>query len=173
MPLTPEQAALISRLTLSTLKNEHETTLKVIRAIPESKCNYRPDDISRSALDLAWHTVFAENLFLDAVASGRFSQANGSRPNEVRTPAEVAGVYAAQFTFNQERLRKSSGEDLLKVLDFRGAFQLPAFTYLNFAIHHSIHHRGQLTMYLRPMGAPVPSIYGESYDDAKKRTDAE
>ena len=52
-------------------------------------------------------------------------------------------------------------------------FQLPAVTYLNFVLHHSIHHRGQLSMYLRPMGAKVPSIYGESYDAAEARKAAQ
>jgi len=39
-------------------------------------------------------------------------------------------------------------------------------------MHHSIHHRGQLSMYLRPMGAQVPSIYGESYDTARAKAAA-
>jgi hypothetical protein len=62
-----------------------------------------------------------------------------------------------------------SSEQLLKILDFRSMFQYPAVMYLQFAINHSIRHRGQLSVYLRPMGAKVPSIYGESYDDAQAR----
>ena len=45
-------------------------------------------------------------------------------------------------------------------------FRWPAVAYLQVGLNHSIHHRGQLSMYLRPMGAKVPSIYGESYDSA-------
>jgi uncharacterized damage-inducible protein DinB len=44
-------------------------------------------------------------------------------------------------------------------------FQLPAAAYLNFANVHCIHHRGQLSAYLRPMGGKVPSIYGGSADE--------
>jgi len=40
-------------------------------------------------------------------------------------------------------------------------------------LHHTIHHRGQLSSYLRSMGAKVPSIYGESYDDAQARKSAQ
>jgi uncharacterized damage-inducible protein DinB len=58
------------------------------------------------------------------------------------------------------------------VVDFWSIFQLPAVVYLQFAINHSVHHRGQLTIYLRPMGAKVPSIYGESFDDAQARQSA-
>jgi uncharacterized damage-inducible protein DinB len=52
-------------------------------------------------------------------------------------------------------------------------FQLPAVMYLNFVINHSIHHRGQLSVYLRPAGGKVPAIYGESYDSAAARKAAE
>ena len=64
-------------------------------------------------------------------------------------------------------------DQLMKSIDFRGMFQYPAVAYLEFAIRHTIHHRGQLSMYLRPMGAKVPSIYGESHDAAEARKAAQ
>jgi uncharacterized damage-inducible protein DinB len=81
----------------------------------------------------------------------------------------VAAWYGEAFQSNFDRLARLSGEQLVKIIDFRGLFQYPAVTYLQFALNHSIHHRGQLSVYLRPMGAKVPSIYGESYDDAQAR----
>jgi uncharacterized damage-inducible protein DinB len=54
-------------------------------------------------------------------------------------------------------------------MDFRGMFQLPAVGFIQLALHHTIHHRGQLSVYLRPMGGKVPSIYGESYDATQAR----
>jgi uncharacterized damage-inducible protein DinB len=62
---------------------------------------------------------------------------------------------------------------LLKIVDFRGMVQRPAVTFLMMGLHHTIHHRGQLSSYLRCMGAKVPSIYGESYDDAQARKAAQ
>jgi uncharacterized damage-inducible protein DinB len=44
--------------------------------------------------------------------------------------------------------------------------QQPAVLFLQFGLVHTIHHRGQLSTYLRPMGSKVPAIYGESYDSA-------
>ncbi len=58
------------------------------------------------------------------------------------------------------------------MLDFRGLFQSPAVTFLQISQNHTIHHRGQLSTYLRPMGAKVPVIYGESYDSAQERAAA-
>jgi uncharacterized damage-inducible protein DinB len=48
-------------------------------------------------------------------------------------------------------------------------FQMPAVSFLTLSQNHTIHHRGQLSTYLRPMGGKVPSIYGESYDAAQAR----
>jgi uncharacterized damage-inducible protein DinB len=44
--------------------------------------------------------------------------------------------------------------------------------FLQFGLNHTIHHRGQLSTYLRPMGSKVPAIYGESYDSALAKTAA-
>jgi len=56
-------------------------------------------------------------------------------------------------------------EQLMTPVAFFGVFNLPAAFYLGFLNNHSIHHRGELATYLRPMGSKVPSIYGGSYDE--------
>src|SRR6266496_1657340 len=63
------------------------------------------------------------------------------------------------------RIAEMSAEQLLTPVEFFGVFNLPAALYLGFLNNHSIHHRGELTTYLRPMGSKVPSIYGGSYDE--------
>ena len=171
-PLHPEQATFLLQMALPSLKNEHRITRNIIEAVPAEQGGYRPDAVSMTALELAWHIASAENFFMDAVAAGEFNPKGGSRPDSVRNAAEVAAWYGEAFQANFDRLTKLSSGQLLKIIDFRGMFQYPAVTYLQFAITHSIHHRGQLSVYLRPMGAKVPSIYGESYDDAQARKGA-
>jgi DinB family len=61
----------------------------------------------------------------------------------------------------------------VKVLDFRGLFRAPAYTFIQSGLAHTIHHRGQLSTYLRPMGSRVPAIYGESYDSAEAKKAAQ
>jgi len=172
-PLQPDQATFLLQMTLPSLKNEHRVTRKIVEAIPAEQSGYRPDAVSKSALDLAWHIASTENFFLDGVAAGEFNYKGGSRPDSIRNPADVAAWYAEAFQTNFDRLTQLSGDQLVKIVDFRGMFQYPAVMYLQFAINHSIHHRGQLSVYLRPMGAKVPSIYGESYDDAQDRKAAQ
>jgi uncharacterized damage-inducible protein DinB len=173
-PLQPEQAEfLLNGLFLPGLKNEHRITTSVIEAIPLDKGDHRPDEISKSALDLAWHIVATEMRFLDAVAAGEFDFSPRPRPDSVQNSADLARWYADNFETRVEALTKLSNDQLMKIVDFRGTFQLPAVMYLNFVLHHTIHHRGQLSMCLRPMGAKVPAIYGDSHDSALARKAAQ
>ena len=173
-PLQADQADfLLNSLFLPDLKNEHGITAKVIEAIPHDKSDHRPDEFSRGALDLAWHIVATEMRFMDAVASGQFDLSPNPRPEDVRNSEELARWYGDHFDPRFEKLSKLSSDRLTKIVDFRGMFQLPAVMYLNFLLHHTIHHRGQLAMCLRPMGAKVPAIYGESHDSAQARKQAQ
>ena len=63
-----------------------------------------------------------------------------------------------------DRVRALSGEKLANVIDLLGMIQAPGINFLALAIKHSVHHRGQLSTYLRPMGGKVPGIYGPSAD---------
>src|SRR5439155_26766335 len=136
------------------------------------KGGYRPDAIVKSANDLAWHIVGAEHRFMDAVVNGAFDFTNSGRPAELQTSADIARWYADTFPRDVARIAALPADALTKLVDFRGIFQLPAVTYLQTAQIHSIHHRGQLSMYLRPMGAKVPAIYGESFDSAQAKAAA-
>ena len=57
-----------------------------------------------------------------------------------------------------------SGEQLSKVIDLFGIVQAPGVNFLAMVAKHSVHHRGQLSTYLRAMGGKVPGIYGPSAD---------
>jgi uncharacterized damage-inducible protein DinB len=167
--LTPDQAKFVLGLAMPTLKNEHQTTKRVIEAIPLDKGDYRPDAVSKSALELAWHIVAAEQRFFAGIPVGAFDFNPIHRPESITDSAGIAAWFDESFAANMQKLEGVSGEPLARMVDFRGMFQLPAVGFLQLAMNHSIHHRGQLSMYLRPMGAKVPSIYGESYDVTQAR----
>ena len=167
--LTPGQTALMRDLAVPALKLEHETTKRVIQAIPTEKADYRPDSVGRTAIELAWHIVASEKRFFTAIAAGGFDFSPIPRPESITTPIAVATWFDETFATGLQKLQALDGEQLAKVLDFRGLFQAPAAAFIQISMNHTIHHRGQLTMYLRPMGAKVPSIYGESYDATQDR----
>jgi uncharacterized damage-inducible protein DinB len=168
--MLPEQARFaLNDIYMPGLKNEHRLTKSVIEAIPADKGDYRPDPASRTAMDLAWHIALIEIRFMEAVENGAFDLSPRPMPDSIKTPADLSAWYEANFAPHLDALINLSNDQLLKIVDFRGMFQLPAVTYLGFILHHTVHHRGQLSTYLRPMGAKVPAIYGESYDSAQAR----
>src|SRR5882762_577436 len=161
--LQPESAAFLLNTFLPTIKSEHVTTLKVIQAIPVAKGNYKPEPIARSADEIAWHIVAAEHRFLAGIADGKFNFDAIQRPDGGINSANVSAWYVKTFQSDIERVANTPPAQLAQIIDFRGLFQLPAVAYLQFFLGHSSHHHGQLSTYLRPMGAEVPSIYGEGY----------
>jgi len=170
--MTPEQATFVRDLVLPVLQREYKTTQTVLAAVPANNPEYRPDPNAKTAFELAWHIASAENLFLDAVSAGQFNF-GGSRPESIRTLADIAPWYGERMAEHVKRIGAMSGEDLARTVDFRGFMQLPAVQYIEFSLRHISHHRGQLSTYLRPMGGKVPAIYGESYDSAQARKAAQ
>src|SRR5215472_17139148 len=169
-PLQSDQAGFaLHTIFLPALDREHRTTRAVIEAIPTTKGDYRPDANSRSAMELAWHIVAAEKRFLEGIVSGGFDFTPIHRPESVQSSADIGRWYEEMFQSVFARLQKLSAEQSMKIVDFRGMMQMPAVFYCQLTLNHSIHHRGQLSTYLRPMGAKVPAIYGESYDSAEAR----
>jgi uncharacterized damage-inducible protein DinB len=122
---------------------------------------------------LAWHIVAAEKRFLEGIVNGEFNFAAISRPDNVRTGADIGRWYGDMVQAVLPRLRQMTPEQLTRSIDFRGIFQLPAVMFLQTSLNHSIHHRGQLSAYLRAAGGKVPAIYGESYDSAEARKAAQ
>jgi uncharacterized damage-inducible protein DinB len=157
--LTPEQALLIhNALLLPSIKVEHRITRAVIAALPDDQKDYRPNDVAKTAFDLAWHLASAEHGFRMGVINGVFDFSGLGRPDSVRTPEDVATWYAETFAKDFDQLTKLTGEQLVRVIDFRGVVQLPALSFLQTGTSHSIHHRGQLSAYLKVIGVEQPAL---------------
>jgi len=169
IPMTPEQAAFLLQYQLPSMKNEYRTTSGLIAAIPSSNADYCPDPQARSAAEIAWHIAAAEHRFYGGIVAGVFDFNAISRPEGGITTANILKWYADSFAKNFDNLTRLTPEQAAKIMDFRGMFQLPAVAYLDFSIKHTVHHRGQLSTYLRAMGGKCPAIYGESYDSAEAK----
>jgi uncharacterized damage-inducible protein DinB len=163
--LTPDQAKFLLNSAMPTLKTEHDTTKRVIEAIPLDKGDYRPDAVSKSALELAWHIVAAEQRFFAGIPVGAFDFSPIHRPESITNSAGIAAWFDESFGANMQKLEGLSGEPLARMVDFRSMFQLPAVGFLQLAMNHSIHHRGQLSVYLRLLDVPLPPIYGPTADE--------
>jgi uncharacterized damage-inducible protein DinB len=163
-----EQAKFLADLFANTLEQESQTTAKVLAAVPDDKRNYKPDDKSRTAWELATHIATGDVWFLDSIMDGAFNfdpEAEKKLTSGFRTVQDVVDFYNREFPARIKRLRATPPEQLAKTVDFFGMMQSPAAGLLIFANNHAIHHRGQLAAYLRAMGSKVPSIYGGSADE--------
>ncbi len=165
--LTPDFAVAQRELMLQGLDREMETTKKVLSAVPNANRDFRLDPKSRTAWELAWHLASSDVQMLDEVADHKFEMAPRFK-QEPKDIADLVNWYDTNFKRAANRVRAMTPEQLSTPVDFAGVFNMPAVFYLGFVNNHSIHHRGQLAAYLRPMGSKVPSIYGGSADEPWK-----
>lgn len=164
MSMTADQAAFLRGFLLGSYQFEIPATKRVINAIPAGKESYQADDKAMSALALAHHIISSEIWFLKSVIAAEFGPEENKLP-EGATTASLIAQYEAEVPALLEKINALSPEALAKPVSFFGMFEFPVVSYLNFMTNHSVHHRGQLSASLRPMGGKVPSIYGPSADD--------
>ena len=140
--------------------DEALTTQKVLARIPEGS-DYRPDPKSRTARDIAWQIFCEEKMIIEALETGK---AAWDPPPVPATMKEIVSAYETQSAGMTERWNALPAERWDGTLEFfghqRSASQM-AWSFL-FDI---VHHRGQISTYLRPMGSTVPQIYGPSGDE--------
>jgi uncharacterized damage-inducible protein DinB len=161
---------------LSELDNEVERSRRVLEQVPEGKFDWKPHDKSMIFGYLAdmvasipsWIAMEINQNELDvAPADG------GSRAQQARKETRDALLKALDKTADDARaaLRKTSDDHLMTSwrLLARGqvVLEAPRYVMIRDTINHWAHHRGQMTVYLRLMGAKVPSIYGPSADDTR------
>ena len=159
--MTPEKAAAVAEFLIPMASNEYQTTRKVLAAVPDGQADYRPAEKNMTARDLAEHIASVDMWFLEGMAKGEFSAEGGPTG---RKPSEIAADYEAKMPALLEQLQSLTPEQWARPAQFY-AWTNPMVTYLQFFIVHAAHHRGQLSAYLRPMGAKVPAIYGGSADE--------
>jgi uncharacterized damage-inducible protein DinB len=146
-------------------EKEAPVTRMVISRIPEGS-DYRPDPKSRCAREIAWQIVREEIVLAEGLEQGVLDWQDIPAPASIK---EVLGVYDRHHDNLTEKL---------KALAVAGWERKVPFTYLGQEIMSDtgygnawgflfdiIHHRGQMSTYLRPMGSTVPQIYGPSADE--------
>jgi uncharacterized damage-inducible protein DinB len=141
-------------------ENESKTTGKVIGRIPDGS-DYRPDPKSRTAKEIAWQIVCEEKMIIEALEGGK---AEWNPPPAPATIKELVDAYEKQSTDIVRRLKALPAERWSGTLEFFGG-QRPASPMAWGFLFDIVHHRGQISTYLRPMGATVPQIYGPSADE--------
>jgi uncharacterized damage-inducible protein DinB len=153
---------------LETYDKEHETTMRVLRAYPADQAEFKPNERCKTARELAWIFAIEPRLGAMVVLKDVFASGMPSgKPPEAPTSwqAVLDGVEQAHKEF-ADAIRALPDEKLDETSKFMvGPKQLGdvrRLDFLWFLLHDEIHHRGQLSVYLRAAGGRVPSIYGPS-----------
>jgi uncharacterized damage-inducible protein DinB len=140
--------------------NESKTTRRVLAKIPEGS-DYRPDPKSRTAREIAWQIVCEEKMIIDALENGK---ADWSPPPVPSSIDEVVQTYEKQSEEIAKRWKALPDDRWNGTLQFFGS-ERPASPMAWSFLFDIVHHRGQISTYLRPMGSTVPQIYGPSGDE--------
>jgi len=154
---------------LSEMDQEAATTKRVLECVPEEKLSWKPHPKSYSLGQLALHIAtlpagVARIIAQDSVEAPTFQQA------EAKSKAEIMETFAKSLGDAKQIL---SGIDDTKVFaawtltrNGQTVMSLPRIGVIrSILMNHNYHHRGQLSVYLRLLDVPVPSIYGPSADE--------
>ena len=140
--------------------DESATTSKVLGRIPEGS-DYKPDPKSRTAQDIAWQIVCEEQMLIEAMERGKAEWAPAPLPQTMREVLEAYDKQRATMAKRFEALPQTRWDGEMEFFGHTRPVSGMAWSFL-FDI---IHHRGQITTYLRPMGSTVPQVYGPSADE--------
>ena len=156
--------------------NQHEVFTKfwekelpafreVIARIPEGS-TYRPDPKSRTAREIAWLIVVEHKVLIEGLERGVIEWEEAQPPESM---AAIVAVFDRVHPSSVPRLKALPAPrwegDLPFTFQGKEAFRSSAHDMAWGFLFDTIHHRGQLSTYLRPMGAKVPQIYGPSADE--------
>jgi uncharacterized damage-inducible protein DinB len=146
-------------------KSERPKFVSVIHAIPEGKLDYKPHERSSQAGAIAWFLVLELRALVEMVKNHENHWQQSSGP---KTAAEIASEYEKAAAEMDAALgstdEKAWAQDSKMYVGGKLVRTAPLGETIWDFFFDAIHHRGQLTSYLRPMGAKVPSTYGPSGD---------
>jgi len=147
-------------------EQEHGAFSRVLKALPPDKLDYRPHPRSRSAAELVWLFVCEEAGTLEFIEKGRLEWKE--QPPQ-GTLADMLAAFERQFSAVSARLKTVDepawNRPTQLLVNGQVVIDVPLGKMMWMNLLDAIHHRGQLSVYLRPMGGKVPSIYGPSGDD--------
>jgi uncharacterized damage-inducible protein DinB len=161
--------ALIKEL-LQELEQEAQTTRRVLERVPENQLTWRPHEKARTLGELALHVATVPGGVASLAASPSPAQVPDFIDPSPQSASELIPTLDQSIATAQRVLGGMDDGELLSTLRLmkgeREVFALPRVAFLrSIMLNHWYHHRGQLSVYLRELDVPIPSIYGPSADE--------
>jgi len=151
------------------LDQESKTTQKLLERLPEDKLSWKPHAKSQSLGVLAMHIAGTPGQIAAAAAQDTFEFSPNPTP-EAKSRKEVLDAFSQNLTKARDTLKTMDDARMMATwkATMKGApiMTVPRIGLIrSILLNHLYHHRGQLSVYLRLLDVPVPSIYGPSADE--------
>jgi uncharacterized damage-inducible protein DinB len=155
---------------LQELEQETQTTRRVLERVPGNQLAWRPHEKARTLGELALHVAMVPGGVAELVASPSPAQAPQFTDPSLKSVSELIPALDQSIAKARKVLGGMNDATLLATWRLmqgdRELFAVPRVAMLrSVMLNHWYHHRGQLTVYLRELGVPIPSIYGPSADE--------
>jgi uncharacterized damage-inducible protein DinB len=159
----------ISELFLGEFDQEMANTRKTLERVPADKWDWKPHAKSGTLGWMASHIATLPHFTSTTINTSEF-EIEGSTRRKVNNASELLPVFDDETKLAREAISRVTDEQLKEIwtLKWKGQviFSMPKYSVLRVTcFNHLVHHRGQLTMYLRALDVPVPAIYGPSADE--------
>jgi uncharacterized damage-inducible protein DinB len=154
---------------LMEMDQEGQTTMRVLDRIPENKLSWKPHPKAFSLGQLALHIAAAPGNLAAAIAADSF-EVPGFTQAEAKSRQEVLDTFSRSQETAKGTLKKMDDAKLMSMWSLtkngKVLMSVPRVGFIrSILMNHMYHHRGQLSVYLRILDVPVPSIYGPSADE--------
>ena len=154
---------------LQEFEAEAKTTRRVLERVPADKFSWRPHPKSMSLGELALHTAMTPGMIC-GWACEEETKFTGEKSPVATTTAEIVAAHDTSVAKMKETMGSLGDGGMLKSWKASAGgqtlFEMPKGALIrSIALNHWYHHRGQLSVYLRLLDVPVPSIYGPSADE--------
>jgi uncharacterized damage-inducible protein DinB len=150
---------------LTRRKAEQPAFVNVLKALPDERLDYRPDPRSRTALQLAWILAVDDASLIPILDKGSMHWKEGTPPSKL---GEIIAGFERNYEAVNERLARTDEATWLKparlLMGGDSVWETTVGEFVWGVFFDMVHHRGQLSTYIRPMGGKVPAIYGPSAD---------
>ena len=151
------------------LRVESPTTRKMLERVPQAAFGWKPHAKSRTLGEVAGHIANLPGLFIAPLLQDEFDR--NSYAAATGTVEDTLATFDANVARAVEVLGALSEQQLLAPWRYRYGervvFELPRLVVVRTtALNHLVHHRGQLSVYLRMLDVPLPPVYGPSADEA-------
>ena len=147
-------------------ERDAQNTLKLMRALPPSQYDFRPDGGGRSLGELAWHLAESDAYTSLGIERGGFSM--DMKPPNIERPRTVEGLAPAYERVHQEavaRISKLTAADMDREIPFFTGPVAIRDALWDMIIGHGVHHRGQLSLMCRLAGGKAPGLFGPNREE--------